>query len=1406
MENFTLELLHIADQEAGAAAVRDAPNLSAVLNALRAEDLGADGVADNTLTLSSGDAFIPGLFFEASGPVFGAGGVADIQIQNELGVQAIALGNHEFDFGTRTLQELITGQDVTDDSDPEDGFVDTVPRSIAQILGADFTGAEFPYLSTNLDFSTDANLAPLAVAGGQGPQAATLSSSVVIDVNGEPIAVVGATTPTLDVIASPGDVTILPDPFDGAPSDAQLDALAAEIQAEVDALLAGDPDLDKVVLLAHFQQIDIELAVAERLTDVDVIVAGGSNTRLFDADDRPRDGDSDQGVYPQFVTNAGGATTAVVNTDGGYKYVGRLVIDFDDNGEIIPESYDPAVSGSYATDAQGVADLGAEGLVDPEVQQIADAIGAQIVATESNVFGNASVFLNGNRTGAGTADDPDGVRSQETNLGNLTADANLAEARKSDPSVLVSIKNGGGIRASIGETLVPPGGQEAVRSANAEVVDAEGAVVKPAGGISQNDIANALSFNNGLALLTLTKEELLAVIEHGVGDIGAGRFIQVSGVAFSFDPDQPAGARVVDAAVVDETGSVVAEIARGGEIAGDPTETFRIVTLNFLADGGDGYPFPAPDAPAADRVDLFQDLDGDGRVDADGPVGGDAVFAPNGSEQDALAEYLDDNFADAATAFDQADTGPAFDARVQNLAFRDGDVLPFAPPIDPALAPTEPTGALTFEAISAFAGTGAEINALAGPELFVTNSEADQVDVFDIVANDRLGEFPLAGVPNYAPGGVTSVASSGDAIAIAFDGLDGNGGVLALSAESAQLFEVGNLPDAVTFSPDGTKIVVSNEGEFDSDESVDPMGSISVIDISAGIENGVVSSVDFTQFDGQEDALRAQGVRIFPDRAASVDLEPEFATVTPDGRFAVVTLQENNALALVDISGDAPVIVDLLPLGVVDHAQPGAGLDPNDRDDAIAVQNAEVDGLRLPDAIASYEVGGRTYVVVANEGDDRGDFDEPENGPLGDAARVGDILDGEVPGVSIDPSVDTAGLERLTVSILDGDTDGDGDIDRLTAYGGRSVSIFDLDGALLYDSGDLFARVAAEFNRAEFQGNEGEFDTRSDNKGVEPEGLAIGEIDGRVYAFVALERDSGIATLDVTDPEDVAFVAYFNESDSAVGAVSPEGVTFVPAVDAPDGEPLLIVSYEETGDTVVYRIGSTLSAPGERVVASGLVEGGAGDDTLVGRGSDDTLVGSTGDDAIRGARGDDAGLGGAGDDLAAGGGGDDTLIGGQGDDTLRGQFGRDALEGGAGDDRLAGGARGDTLDGGEGADFLAGGRGWDRLEGGAGDDTLLGGGGEDTLVGGAGDDRMTGGFGRDRFEFLDADGGDDAIIGFQTGFDTLAFDAGLGLSAESLVVDQVGGDAVVSYGAGARVTLVNVSAAKLEAEGLFDFG
>jgi len=696
---FKLQLFHLSDQEGNLSALDNAPNLSGVLNALRAQDIDGDGIPGfvNTLTLSSGDAWIPGLFYGASTQAYGAVGRGDVLIQNALGVQAIALGNHEFDQGTSVLKNLISSN-----------------------AGAGYPGTAFPYLSGNLNFSTDSNLSGLVVPDGQTAKPNSITGSVVFDVNGQQVGVVGATTPWLKTISSPGNVGIAPAPFSGTPTSAELDALAAEIQTDVDALIAANPGLNKVILLAHMQQISIEQALAERLRHVDIIMAGGSNTRLFDADDTARPGDSVQGTYPVLKTDADGKPVAVVNTDGNYRYLGRLVLDFDADGVIIPASYDPAISGAYRTDAAGLAAVDGEAFIDARVQAVADTLRDLIVTQESEWFGVSEVFLNGNRN--------PGVRSEETNLGNLTSDANLAYARSIDPTVMVSLKNGGGIRNSIGQSVIPTGSVDGVPELlpTAAVFDAQGNVVKPEGGISRNDIANALSFNNGLSLVTVTPAELKALLEHGLAaGVNEGRFPQVGGMALSYDLNRPAGSRVQSLAVQDATGKDLDVVVRRGAVVGNPNRSIRMVTLNFLANGGDGYPFTNLTTP--NRVDLT--------ASDTAPRTGVATFAADGSEQDALAEFLAANHS-PANPYAKADTAQPLDTRLQNLAVRGdavidpvrrpGPLLP-PPPIPlPTMVTPLPSPSVFAPPAGLLTGADAASFKVIGTELFLKSSTAHE--------------------------------------------------------------------------------------------------------------------------------------------------------------------------------------------------------------------------------------------------------------------------------------------------------------------------------------------------------------------------------------------------------------------------------------------------------------------------------------------------------------------------------------------------------------------------------------------------------------------------------------------------------------------------------------------------------
>ena len=652
LADFTLQLLHAADMEAGGPAVEDAPRFSAVLSELRGE------MPEHSITLSSGDVIIPGPFFSASDseqfataqnlPNSGQGGRADMLIMNAMGFQASALGNHEFDLGPAVLAGVIAENSVEAQTYP---------------------GAAFPYLSANLDFAADADLGPLVADDALAPQANSIAGSVVITVDGEQIGVVGATTPTLGTISSPGgDVVISPMDFDATNSDS-LDDLADSIQPAVDALTGAG--IDKVILLAHMQQIAIEEALASRLSGVDIIVAGGSNTILADANDRLRAGDTAAGTYPKLFTSGSGEPVAVVNTDGNYRYVGRLVVGFDANGALMLDTIDPVFSGAYATDAQGVADLGDPAPI-AEVAAIAQDVSDVLIARESAIFGNTAVYLNGVRGS---------VRTEETNLGNLTADANLAAAQAVDASATISIKNGGGIRDDIGDVTQPPGTNDpadAVRTPPAAIP----AAGKAEGDISQFDIQNALRFNNGLSLVTVTAAELKDILEYAIGfdDVGTvtqGRFPQVGGIQFSVDPAAAGrdvagagqGMRIQSLVVLDADGAGAGTagdvVVKNGELVGDPDRSFRLVTLDFLAGGGDGYPFDSLSAP--DRLDITQP----GEEVPTGP----AVFAPDNSEQDALAEYLLATYPDASNAFGTADVEPAADTRIQYVSARTDSVL-----------------------------------------------------------------------------------------------------------------------------------------------------------------------------------------------------------------------------------------------------------------------------------------------------------------------------------------------------------------------------------------------------------------------------------------------------------------------------------------------------------------------------------------------------------------------------------------------------------------------------------------------------------------------------------------------------------------------------------------------------------
>ncbi len=1727
---YTLQVLHAADQEASPDVIENAPNFSAIVNGFRDE-------AENSLLLGSGDLIIPGAFY------FATGGEADVRIANAVGFQAMALGNHEFDLGTNALAGLVA-QEVEDDG--------TVT----------YAGTQFPYLSANLDFSANEDLSEFVVPAAQAPEPNSITDSVVFEVGGERIGVIGATTPQLPSISSPGTVRVLPMQQD------DIEGLAEIVQAEID-VLTGE-GVNKVILLAHLQQLQNEIDMAGLLQGVDVIIAGGSDTLLANEDDRIREayGKEPQGPYPLLYTSAAGEPVALVNTDREYRYVGRLLTEFDADGVLtgIGEA-----SGPYPADDAGAAAFGTEPA--PGVLEAVNEVETTLVELDGTLYGATEVFLNGIR---------EAVRTQETNLGNLTADANLAAARAQDSSVTLSLKNGGGIRASIGDILPGDEGERVPPQENPLIEDDQD------GDVSQLDVQNSLRFNNTLVTLTVTAEELKRLLEHGVAatEPGAtpGQFPQVGGFAFSFDPSRQAlqydeagervqeGERVRSLIVFDAEGDVADTVVEGGTLQGDSARTFDLVTLNFLAElrenglGGDGYPFPAgerteltngageplgeqealqgyletnfprtdpysqADTPIEEderiqnlsvREDTLGDDTGDGgeggepqsvsiyaiqgeghvspfegeRVvttgivtaagsdgfylqDAEGdnneatsdalfvflgdeprseptvsvgdevevrgsvsefvPGGADTgnlsttqIFRPGyevlsrdnplptpvllvqggrtpptevidddrsaqydlnagegdyqledgvdfyesleamrvtlegaqavgpttrfgeiftvleasgatglsergtlnispddfnperiqidedddlfdldfpqvdvgarltdvagvvgysfgnfevyptqafgvfeveggsdlepevstlegGEDQLSVASYnvlnLDPNdedgdadvaegqFADIAddivtnlnapdvvalqeiqdndgaaepedsavtaadvtlqtlvdaiveaggptyafidnpfignntsggqpggnirTAFlynpervslageaqpDNFDSGavqtvvdpqdqqtdednPFFGSRlplvatftfnarevtvisnhfsskggskpllgstqrtvvemaepgegqedpeingslderrdqaqavkdyVDDLLAEDANVVAagdfnefeFISPLetlemslvnltetlepderysyifqgnsqsldhilvseslavnaqfdavhlnsefadqasdhDPllallALAPSdsEPSSALRLERLAtyttgAFDEGAAEIVAFdsSSQRLFIVNSNAVTLDILDI--SDPANPAPLDPLDMTQYGAAANsvdVFESTVAVAIENETATEPGTVVFLTPEGEFISQVtvGALPDMLTFTPDGSKVVVANEGEPSDDYSTDPEGSVSIIDMSGGTENLTqedVTEVGFSSFNGAD---LDESIRIFgPDASVAQDLEPEYIAVAPDSASAWVALQENNALARVDLEGAS--VTELIGLGFKDHSLETNAFDPSDEDGGINIGTYPVFGMYQPDAIATFEANGETYIVTANEGDGR-DYDG-----FSEEARLGDdeytLAEDAFPNASELKEM----LGRLTVTTATGDTDGDGAFEEIYAFGGRSFSIWNASGELVFDSGDALERITAEAYPEFFNANNDEngaetFESRSDNKGPEPEGIVTGEIGGSVYAFIGLERIGGVVTYDVSDPEKPQFVEYTNyrnfsadiESEEA-GDLGPEGLLFISAEESPNGTPLLVVGNEVSGSTSIYAV------------------------------------------------------------------------------------------------------------------------------------------------------------------------------------------------------------------------------------------
>ena len=475
---------------------------------------------------------------------------------------------------------------------------------------------------------------------------------------------------------------------------------------------------------------------------------------------------------------------------------------------------------------------------------------------------------------------------------------------------------------------------------------------------------------------------------------------------------------------------------------------------------------------------------------------------------------------------------------------------------------------------------GAHVEALTGTE----------IDVKALVeAEDSTFQY----------GDMTSVAISPDsttlAAALQAQGSNDAGRVALFTCEEdgsltlEALVETGAQPDMVTFAGDGV-VLTADEGEPREgygENIADPKGSVTVVDVEAQ-ESTVV---DFSAFDSQRDQLAEDGIVLKKGSAPSVDLEPEYIAVS--GGKAYVTLQENNAIAVLDI--DSQTFEGVYSAGFEDHSTTAIDLDK--KDDAYDPQTYEsLLGIRMPDGIAAFTVEGTTYLVTANEGDarewgdeDQGTFylseDERDFGEEGVTSPTGAI------------TAENSGLEGKVVFFKTEDFDGL-DPEKDYVFGGRSFTVFQAtENGLeeVFTSGDDFEALTAQYVPEYFNASNDNavLDDRSGKKGPEAESVTVGTVDGKTYAFVALERTGGVMVYDVTDPEAITFVNYVNTRDFGTtvegseeyedgeldkwvtgGDVAPEGLLFLDAASSPNGEPLLLAACEVSGTVAVYQLGS----------------------------------------------------------------------------------------------------------------------------------------------------------------------------------------------------------------------------------------
>ena len=521
------------------------------------------------------------------------------------------------------------------------------------------------------------------------------------------------------------------------------------------------------------------------------------------------------------------------------------------------------------------------------------------------------------------------------------------------------------------------------------------------------------------------------------------------------------------------------------------------------------------------------------------------------------------------------------------------------------VAPT-PSNELNLQLLTSFSngatGTNsAEIVAFdpTTDRLYIANSIGQKMDVVNF-SNPAVPVL-ITSISMAPYGGINSIVAKNGIVAVAIENANAqlNGSVVFFDQNGVfqNQVTVGAMPDMIAFNQDYTKILTANEGEPNATYSSDPEGSVSIINISGGITaltQANVTNISLSQYNGQEVALRAQGIRIFTSSASvAQDLEPEYIAVSTDNTKAYVTLQENNALLTIDLLTNT--IVSLTPFGYSSYAAgSNNALDASDQSGMVLITgDLPIKGAYMPDAMTYKTIGSQGYLFTANEGDSR------EFGSVIDANRISsttfNLLDATAfPDASI--LRNNKFLGRLSALKYSGDTDGDGDYDELHVMSGRSFSIWNpTTGAQVFDSKDMIEQIIANhptfstlFNASNTVGTPA-LKNRSDDKGPEVEGIAVHQFNGHTYVFAALERVGGVMIFNVDNPTTPIYVGYANNRSASnpngpdLGA---EGIIVIDAQDSPNGQHLVLLANEVSSTLSIFQMNSCAVASGAVITAA----------------------------------------------------------------------------------------------------------------------------------------------------------------------------------------------------------------------------